>query len=210
MTPAALKKWLKAVDEPHVIMGYGSLMNADSRHRHSNIPHHGIAVSVLGFERAWVTRSLPEKQTYVGAYQQADAWLNAQLVPSHLDPSIQQREQDYRFTRVSEAQLCLPYDAEVNETLVSWLSERDLWICETLDTHPATNDFPVNQSYIDTCLAGCLELGGEVAAREFIHSTKAWNHPRVNDRASPNYPRAARVSTAQHTVIDGLLREYGY
>ncbi|HBY39184.1 MAG TPA: gamma-glutamylcyclotransferase, partial [Alteromonas sp.] len=153
MTPAALKKWLKAVDEPHVIMGYGSLMNADSRHRHSNIPHHGIAVSVLGFERAWVTRSLPEKQTYVGAYQQADAWLNAQLVPSHLDPSIQQREQDYRFTRVSEAQLCLPYDAEVNETLASWLSERDLWICETLDTHPATNDFPVNQSYIDTCLA---------------------------------------------------------
>lgn len=210
MTPAELEKWLQAIDEPHVIMGYGSLMNADSRHRHSNIPHHGISVSVLGFERAWVTRSLPEKQTYVGAYQQANAWLNAQLVPSHLDPSIQQREQDYRFTSVNVAQLSLSYDDAVKETLAAWLSARELWICETLHTQPATDEYPVNQSYVDTCLAGCLELGGESAARDFIQSTKAWDHPRVNDRQAPNYPRAARVSPEVHTTIDGLLHEYGY
>ncbi|MFS1703359.1 gamma-glutamylcyclotransferase [Alteromonas sp. AMM-1] len=210
MTPAVLANWLQAINEPHVILGYGSLMNADSRNRHSNIPHHGIAVSVLGFERAWVTRSLPEQQTYVGAYQCANARLNAQLVPSHLDPSIQQREQDYRFTPVSTDQLRLPYDDTVNETLVSWLSERQVWICETLQIHPADNDFPVYQSYVDTCLAGCLELGGEAIAREFIQLTACWEHPRINDRESPEYPRAASVSRAAQNIIDGLLHEYGY
>lgn len=204
-TLSALKQWMTAIDEPHIVLGYGSLMNGDSRSRHSDIPHDGIEVDVDGFERAWVTRSLPEQQTYVGAYQKDGAWLNAQLVPTHMDPALQKREQDYRFTPVELSQLRFELPESLAAYLKNWLADKDIWICESLEILPSEPDYPVNQTYIDTCLSGCLELGGYGAAKRFISSTKGWQHHRFNDRENPRYPRAAVVSVEHCEVIDQLL-----
>lgn len=204
---AQLERWMTAISEPHVVLGYGSLMNGDSRSRHSGIPHDGVEVEVYGFERGWITRSEPERQTYVGAYQKSNGWLNAQLVPTHLDPALQKREQDYRFTAVTIDQLNFELSDDLTERLIEWLKQRDIWICESLKIEPSEPDYPVHQSYIDTCLAGCLELGGEAAARRFIASTNGWEHDRVNDRTAPRYPRAARVNPEDFVVIDQLLSE---
>lgn len=204
---AQLERWMTAISEPHIVLGYGSLMNGDSRSRHSGIPHDGVEVEVYGFERGWITRSEPERQTYVGAYQKSNGWLNAQLVPTHLDPALQKREQDYRFTAVTIDQLNFELSDDLTERLIEWLKQRDIWICESLKIEPSEPDYPVHQSYIDTCLAGCLELGGEAAARRFIASTTGWEHDRVNDRTAPRYPRAARVNPEDFVVIDQLLSE---
>ncbi|GGF69297.1 gamma-glutamylcyclotransferase [Alteromonas lipolytica] len=204
-TLAQLQQWMQAISEPHIVLGYGSLMSGDSRSRHSGIPHDGIEVEVYGFERGWVTRSEPEQQTYVGAYKKDGAWLNAQLVPTHLDPALQQREQDYRFTPVTLEQLHFELSAELTARLTDWLLQRDIWICETLKIEPASAAYPVHQTYIDTCLGGCLELGGSAAANRFIASTTGWQHHRVNDRSQPRYPRAAVVSQAHVNEIDALL-----
>lgn len=204
-TMAQLEKWLAAIVEPHIVLGYGSLMNGDSRSRHSGIPHDGVEVEVFGFERGWITRSEPEQQTYVGAYHKTDGWLNAQLVPTYLDPALQQREQDYRFTPVSPEQLHFELPAALTAHLLNWLQTRDIWICESLKIEPSSAQYPVHQSYIDTCLAGCLELGGEAAAKRFVDSTTGWQHCRINDRAAPKYPRAARVNPADYATIDRLL-----
>lgn len=204
---AQLERWMAAIDEPHIVLGYGSLMNSDSRSRHSSIPHDGIEVEVVGFERAWITRSEPELQTYVGACQKAGSWLNAQLVPTHLDPALQKREQDYRFTPVEISQLSFELETPLTDYLVEWLAKRDIWICESLAIEPSSADFPVNQTYIDTCLAGCLELGGRAAAERFIASTSGWQHHRYNDREAPRYPRAAQVSAARLREIDRLLQQ---
>lgn len=206
-TIAQLERWMNAISEPHIVLGYGSLMNGDSRSRHSGIPHDGIEVEVFGFERGWITRSEPESQTYVGAYQKSDGWLNAQLVPAHLDPALQKREQDYRFTPVTIAQLNFELNTQLAERLVGWLATRDIWICESLKIEPSTALYPVNQSYIDTCLAGCLELGGFAAARRFIESTSGWDHHRMNDRQAPKYPRNAVVKHEHVDLIDQLLDE---
>ena len=202
---AQLERWMTAISEPHIVLGYGSLMNSDSRSRHSGIPHDGVEVEVFGFERGWITRSEPELQTYVGAYQKKDGWLNAQLVPTHLDPALQKREQDYRFTPVTIDQLNFELADDLTERLIEWIKQRDIWICESLKVEFSSADYPVHQSYIDTCLAGCLELGGEAAARRFIDSTTGWQHHRVNDREAPRYPRAAVVNPAYFAVIDRLL-----
>ena len=202
---AQLERWMTAISEPHIVLGYGSLMNSDSRSRHSGIPHDGVEVEVFGFERGWITRSEPELQTYVGAYHKTDGWLNAQLVPTLLDPALQKREQDYRFTPVTIDQLHFELADDLTERLIDWLKLRDIWICESLKVEPSSADYPVHQSYIDTCLAGCLELGGEAAVRRFIASTTGWQHHRVNDREAPRYPRAAVVNPAYFAVIDQLL-----
>ena len=60
-------EYLNKLDESHIVLGYGSLLSRDSRERYSQINTLGIPVMVSGFERAWVTRSIQEQQTYVGA-----------------------------------------------------------------------------------------------------------------------------------------------
>ena len=87
------------------------------------------------------------------------------------------------------------------------LSHHQLWLCETLLCHHPSSDFPVSQTYIDTCLVGCLEHGGISEATAFIEHTHGWNHPRINDRVNPVYPRAAAISKQHLTQIDTLLKK---
>ena len=96
-----IANWLSMQTEKHMVLGYGSLLSKDSRERYSNIFTPGIPVTASGFERAWVTRSLHEKQTYVGAVANAHSKLNAQLIPTQINPALQEREKDYRFVEVS-------------------------------------------------------------------------------------------------------------
>jgi len=200
-------QWLSTLTQSHIVLGYGSLLSKDSRERYSNIFTQGIPVTVEGFERAWVTRSLSEKQTYVGATPNKRESLNAQLIPTTLNPTLQAREKDYRFVSVtSENVIFNNIDSQYRALLIEQLSPFSLWICETLDCHEPSQAYPVHQTYIDTCLAGCLEHGGIYEAKAFVANTKLWDHPRINDRANPLYPRSARVSSDVHQIIDMLLQ----
>ena len=89
---------------------------------------------------------------------------NAQLVPTHLDPALQKREQDYRFTPVTIDQLNFELADDLTERLIEWLKLRDIWICESLKIAPSSADYPVHQTYIDTCLGRLSGIGGEAAA----------------------------------------------
>ncbi|MEW9798409.1 gamma-glutamylcyclotransferase [Alteromonas sp. CYL-A6] len=203
-----LNHWFEQVTTPDLVLGYGSLMSADSRQRYSAIHVPGLPVHVSGFYRAWVTRSVSERQTYVGALPEVSARLNAQLIPTVIDPSLQDREKDYRFVQVSPDKLTSSLTREQHDTLVNWLDEKTVWICQTLDDQPADDTHPVSQTYIDTCLSGCLEHGGINEARQFIETTRGWSHPRINDRVTPRYPRAARVCPSLYERIDALLEAH--
>lgn len=197
--------WLVKGDSPHFILAYGSLLSADSRERYSNITHVGIPTYVKGFSRGWVTRAFHENQTYVGAVPNSQTGLSAQLLPVNLNPALQKREQDYRFVEVDVTNLFFDVNQRVSERLLSYLAEKTVWICETLESYVADANFPVNQSYVDTCLAGCLEHGGIAQAESFIQSTTCWDHPRVDDRKNNQYPRAAKVNSHTQSLIDKLL-----
>ena len=201
-----IANWLSAQTEKHMVLGYGSLLSKDSRERHSNIFTKGIPVTVSGFERAWVTRSLHEKQTYVGAVANARSHLNAQLIPTQINPALQEREKDYRFIEVSPKALDFHlHQGVVADMLNEQLAQFTFWICETLACEPASEAFPVSQTYVDTCMAGCLEHGGIKEAERFVMHTSLWEHPRTNDRAQPKYPRAAKVNSEAIEHIDRIL-----
>lgn len=201
-----LAQWLQSQTEKHMVLGYGSLLSKCSRERYSNIFTEGVPVTVAGFERAWVTRSLQEQQTYVGAVANAHSKLNAQLIPTQINPALQEREKDYRFVEVSPQDLDFHlHNQSAYVPPSERLSQFTFWICETLACEPANDTFPVHQTYIDTCMAGCLEHGGQAEAERFVAHTSLWGHPRVNDRASPKYPRAALVNSEDTAHIDRLL-----
>lgn len=193
----------------HVIVGYGSLLSHDSRFRHSEIDCLPVPVSVKGYKRAWVTRSTGEKQTYVGAKACSQSQLNGVLLPiEEISPDLKVREQDYRFVAVEMTQIDM-HISHHEENFAATLEGKQIWLCETLYQEHADSDHPVYQSYIDTCLIGCLETGLVSFAHEFIESTHLWEACWVNDREAPKYPRHAKISQSQQTEIDDILGQAG-
>ncbi len=186
--------FIEQANDKVIVAGYGSLLSEYSRQTYSNIMGVTIDAVVHGWERAWITRSMPEKQTYVGALPNRSHSLNAQLICLSFDASFEAREKDYRFTEISSAQLELEHAYQSNKHLLDVLANTPIYICETLQKWPANESFPVNYSYVQTCLMGCYESGGMARVIEFIQRTSLWLSGNIyNDLADPKYPRASQL-----------------
>ena len=190
-------------DTPHIVVGYGSLLSQKSRDLYSNIRSFSLPVTVNGWERGWVTRSIEEKQTYVGAYQNINSHFNGQAFYTDIDEQLLKREQDYRFSKLRLEQLT--FTSAISDSMLDMLSTCNVYVCETLKLELPCNEFPVNSSYIDTCLTGCFEAGGIEEARRFVSTTKYWPMEyKQNDRSMPKYPRAAPVDKFESEIFDQL------
>ena len=82
-------------------------------------------------------------------------------------------------------------------------------MCEVLSLGYAQAQYPICQTYVDTCLVGCLEHGGEAFADDFIRKTDGWNEFWINDRTAPKYPRLAKIDADMVAKIDRLLDKHG-
>ena len=190
----------------HFIVGYGSLLSADSRQRFSNINSAAIPLTLNGWKRAWHTRSTDENQTYVGAQPDKKSSLNGVLLEiDEISPGLQKREQDYQFIEVTIEEIDFHLPEDQKNVKRCEVSAHSIWVCQTLDTLPANEEHPVYQSYIDTCLLGCLETEVEGFVDAFIKSTDLWHHHWLNDRHDPRYPRAAKIGKQGATMIDTML-----
>lgn len=191
LTEKHIQTFLEQAKGKTIVAGYGSLLSQYSRQHFSQIDSLVIPVLVHNWERSWITRSLPEKQTYVGAKPELGACINACVLALDIDPSFQQREQDYRFTLLEPRAIEFLLPSELtNHGEV--LQEQAIYICESLEINPANETYPVSYSYIHTCLLGAQELMGAKGIEEFFQYTKGWNSSSfINDSASPKYPRAA-------------------
>lgn len=202
------KAWFQSLenqnkDTPHIVVGYGSLLSKQSRDRYSNIRSFPLPLTVRKWERSWVTRSLDEKQTYVGAYPNHHRSFNGQAFPTNIDNQLKKREQDYKFTQLKLEDL--EFKSLLNERQFDKLSQLTFYICETLKLENPDEHFPVNMSYIDTCLKGCVESGGTEEAKRFVETTSNWpSLHRKNDRMRPNYPRAAQIIQEEWIMFDKL------
>lgn len=198
--------------EQHYVLGYGSLMSHDSRFRYSNINSKGVPVILSGWERGWVTSCKIENFTSVGAIQNSKEEIGALLVPvEEISSELQNREKNYRFTAVDQAQVRPFFN---NDSVPQ--EQAKFWVCEVLNPSQACHRRPIFQSYVDTCLVGCLESANESFASHFIETTFGWDVLSreenassmhwIDDRDGPQYPRAANVPEPIQNKIDELLR----
>ncbi len=190
---------------PDFIIGYGSLLSAFSRQTYSNLHTPVIPVMVTGWQRGWTTRYGDEAATYLGVRHRADAALSAALVPTRITEALRHRERGYDFTPVERDAIRLLGESEIK------LDTARFWIVVNREQLHADESHPIAQSYIDTCLIGCLETGGDEMARHFIASTELWEGHRIDDRdwPTPLYPRGTPANPAQRREIDALLRAAG-
>ncbi|MGK0373837.1 MAG: hypothetical protein ACJA2E_000305 [Arenicella sp.] len=184
------------------IFGYGSLVSRYSRQHYSNIMADVKVARIKGWCRAWCVSYPDEGATYAGAIRDDAASLNGVLIPTEIDQAIAERERGYQFTMLNLDDI----SSDISDVNLS--QDDKIWICETLQVDTATAANPLPQSYVDTCISGCLESTGTEGAIEFIQQTQGWNCRWLNDRhfeATPRYPRFTPISTDQASLIDSLL-----
>ena len=193
---------------PQYIIGYGSLMQDESRKRTS--PHAGAAhpVEVAGFRRGWFAKGAPVgfSTTYLGIVPDRANHLNAVIY--RVDPpelaATDRRETSYCRMRVE------PANVKSLERGFSPPPDAQTWIYANRPQGIATpsTELPIVQSYVDIFLSGCFEqeerFGLAGFARECIATTADWSAHWVNDRIHPRRPFAYQPRAGQ---IDRLLSE---
>ena len=189
---------------PQYIIGYGSLMQDDSRKRTS--PQAGPAhpVEIRGYRRGWFARGKAPGfgTTYLGVLPDRASHLNAVIY--RVDPAelaaTDRREASYCRTSVAgpdikplEGDYLPPQDAQ------AWI-----YVSRSVATPDSRN--PIVQSYVDIFVSGCLEQEQRLGLTDFSHqcliTTAAWSEHWVNDRIYPRRPFIFQPRAAQ---IDNLL-----
>jgi hypothetical protein len=199
-----------SVRQKHYLVGYGSLLSHDSRSRYSNIFCPNMPIVAHGWRREWLARGLEDLQTCLGVSHDATAQLNGVLLPiEQISSELRNREQDYQFIEVDSSSIETAQEsplvqAELNKIRAN-PDNHKIWICANLHKKPANIHYPIYQTYLDTCLVGCFDMGIDNFASEFVQNTHFWEHSWINDRSNSRYVRAAQVNQQQQQQIDQLL-----
>jgi len=181
----------------HFIFGYGSLINSASR-AVTGKTGNAIPARVKGYQRHWSVMSPEFGMSSVAVVAKEGHHCNGVLVevPESELPSFDQREKGYKRSRVSVQHLSAYGDDN--------LPDGDIWIYHTEEIVDPHHHCPIALSYADVILAGCIEHGEEFA-QDFLELTNGWQHPLLNDRQKPRYPRVQPTLKSQAFELNRLF-----
>ena len=191
---------------PQYIVGYGSLMQDESRKRTS--PQAGPAhpVEIEGYRRGWFARgsSVGLSSTFLGVVQDAASHLNAVIYQVDVEEleATDKRERSYCRALLSGSQVRpLGPDFSLAPEAQTWI-----YVSRGPGVELPSTKYPIVQSYIDIFLSGCLEqeerFGVAGFAEQCIETTSGWSEHWVNDRL---YPRRPFIYQPKARDIDRLL-----
>ena len=175
------------------IIGYGSLMERESRMITNPQAHRVEPVLVRGFQRVWGQNGGNYKTTFLTLIEKKDAKLNAIFYSVNIENLLKtdQRERSYCRIKVDEKNLDF-YGRKVNS------KDANFWIYaatpDRLKKPSATH--PIAQSYVDIFINGCLQTEEEFKlqgfAKDCVQLTSDWSEQWVNDRLHARRPFAIK------------------
>lgn len=179
------------------IFGYGSLMNSESR-RLTGKTGPAIPVFANGLVRHWgkLEHSTTLSPLIVAPGHGKVNGVLIEVKESEL-PYFDERESGYDRISISAEQI---------ETEHPFNKESPIWVYVKENHQPPCHLIPIMQSYVDTVIAGCLDVS-EHFAEQFIQHTIGWHHPIENDRLVPKYGNLAGVQSHHKLLIDVMLAE---
>lgn len=177
------------------IFGYGSLMNSASRQLTGKTAD-AIPTTVHGFKRYWgkVDDSYILSPLVV---DKGEGSVNGVLLKVSEEELAEFDIRERGYQRVQIAYNQLEHRHQLDQQDKVWVYIKD-------NPEPPCDLSPIMQSYIDTVLAGCLEIS-EQFAHQFIQQTIGWHFPTENDRHAPKYGNLAGVTPEHHSKIDALV-----
>lgn len=191
---------------PQYIVGYGSLMQEESRLRTAPSAKQAWPVRIKGYRRAWIAQGSPVGfgTTYLGVKANAYSTLNAALFALESDAEVSNmdaREDGYCRMAVTDEQLTM-LSGELTAVGEVWI-----YVNKPRRVAAPSARFPIVQSYVDIFVGGCLELERQYQlqgfAEECVGSTHGWSKFWMNDRI---YPRRPFIYQPNAMAIDKLLQ----
>ena len=195
-------------DRSQYIIGYGSLMQDESRKRSS--PQAGPArpVEVSGYRRGWFAKGGPVgySTTFLGVLPDPRGHLNAVIYQVEIGELAVTDQREASYCRQS-------VDSSEIKELGSGPPKppgAQVWIYANSPRAVATPSasFPIAQSYVDIFVSGCLEQEQRFAltgfAQQCLATTQDWSKHWINDRL---YPRRPFIFQPRSGQIDALLSQ---
>lgn len=163
------------------IIGYGSLIQEESKNQTSYNTSENIPVRVYGYQRGWFMKG--SGITYLGIKKDKHTFFNGVIFKLSTTTAIynyDQREKNY--CRVS-----------VSPHYIDMLNHRSIprgqfwvYIPEQTSFAMPTSVNPIKQSYADIFLSGCFEIQKKYHLKTFanqcVKTTKYWSPYWINNR----------------------------
>ena len=192
---------------PQYMIGYGSLIDEQSKKRTDPTAEESLPVLVTGYRRSWSVHShLPGlNTTYLSIVEDPHASFNGVIYKLSQAANIHKydlREKIYCRRALNSHQL---------KTFVGTFPEqKQIWIYVTKKQklEPPTHDTPIVQSYVDIFVRGCIQAEEKFNinhfAKDCIKTTTQWSIHWENDRI---FPRRPTFNEPYADKIDALLQE---
>lgn len=184
---------------PNYIFGYGSLMALKTRLSIASKATEVMPAIVKGYARGWFVRQDTKQLscTYLGTVpaKKIQAFIESDSVNGILYAVSEQElvatdvfeSAGYKRVLIPAAQLTLLEDSASPPVGNIWMYEANFNSGDTLNASAPSKKYPIIQSYLDTCIEGCLEteaafphIHGFLDA--FINTTLFWNEHIFDDR----------------------------
>ena len=204
--------------ERHWLFGYGSIVNETSRRstvlavnsQEEPSPAAWVELAAsAGYVREWNFQA-PSGFTAVGMRRDDHATIIGGVLFEANDSlsRFDARESGYERVELDPSLLSvIDGHAAATAALASPASHR-FWTYVPLETHAASEEHPICQTYVDVCVLGCLERGGaeggRALAQRWISTTFGWSQFWLNDAPMSRRPWLHRP---RHADIDAVLRE---
>lgn len=192
---------------PQYVVGYGSLIDEQSKKRTDPTAEESFPISVKGYQRHWgVHGNLPGlNATFLSIVENHSTSFNGVIYKLSHPNTIEQydkRERTYCRKQLDTDQL-----QTYNLALPT---QKQVWIYYATQktNQPPSADFPIVQSYVDIFIRGCIQIEQKFKIDEFakncITNTAQWSTQWENDRIFPRRPSFYEPFAPQ---IDALLKE---
>ena len=192
---------------PQYIIGYGSLIDEQSKKRTDPTSQESVPVLIKGYARGWsVHGSLPGlNATFLSVSEDKRSSFNGIIYKLSNPENIQL----YDKREISYCRKELKPD-ELNMYAAALPDQKQIWIytsIQKMHQYPAI-DYPIVQSYVDMFIRGCIQVEEKYKINDFakdcIQSTGQWSEHWINDRIFPRRPSLYEPYAAK---IDALLKK---
>ena len=173
------------------IIGYGSLMQRESRQATHPNAIDVYPIEVKGFKRIWGIKGGDYKTTFLTLVKDSKAALNAVYYPAADFDILEADEREMGYCRV------LVSKKDMQPLGLKYMPDGVYWVYAQKENkiYLPNKEYPIAQSYVDVFLDGCTQIGKTYNISEFldecISQTYGWpieNDAWVNDRQFPRRP----------------------
>lgn len=194
-------------NKDNYVIGYGSLMNKNSRQITVPDATYAAPILVSGFERLWASRGEKSRTTFLLAVPNKGYVMNAIYYKADA--------KDISATDLREASYCrvkIPRKDIVPLGIKS-LPKGDFWmyVKDFKAAEFPNKNYPILQTYADVFMTGCLQTQAEFNLTEFgklcFDTTYNWDLANwLYDRSNPRYIRYSQDTEKYRPQIDKIIR----